>query len=174
MNAAVPVACILVAESGHDTGLGYNVCVVETRMTEIAADLKVAYPGKSTDGHGCSIALVVARERKVHACAVLARGNEADGILHHGKGAREMVILCVKRGICSYEDHVTRDSWRPDPLGVVQELDGAETGVAEAVRNNDCLVFGKVGRRHSVPFVLVLANMGRQPQLHCLVVLGVF
>lgn len=65
------------------------------------------------------------------------------------------------RGVRPDEHHVARDGRRPDLLGIVQELDRVQARVAKAVRDNNRLVLGEVGRGHLVPFVFRLAGIRR-------------
>jgi hypothetical protein len=134
--------------------------VVQTWVTEISPNFEIPYFGERVDFHRHGVALVVARKGEIHAGAVLACGHEPDCVQHHGVGTGQVEPLCVKRGIRSDNDHVARNSRRPDAFGVVQELDKAQAGIAHTVRDNDGFVLGKIGRGHAVPFVLVLANVG--------------
>lgn len=160
MDTAVPVACHAVVQRGHDVGCSHKMGVVQTRVAEVAPDLEVSNLGQRLDSHLAGVALVVAREREVHACAILvAERDVADGVLHHGIGARKPEPLCVEGRVGANEDHVPRHGRGPYLFRIVQELDGVETGVAETVGDDDGLVFGKVCRGHAVPFRFIFAGV---------------
>lgn len=161
VDAAVPVARNVIVQRGHDIGRGHEMGVVQTRVAEITADLEVSDLGQRLDGHLAGVALVVARKREVHARTVLvAERDVADGVLHHGVGARQPEPFGMEGRVGADEDHVPRHGRGPDFFGVVQELDGVETAVAEAVGHDDGLVLGKVGRGHAVPFRFIFADVG--------------
>lgn len=130
MNATIPVAGNLVVERRHDARRGNHVGAIQTWVAEVAPDLEVTNLREGVDCCSRGIALVIARQRHVHARAVLTCYDVSNAILHHGKCASEVVPFGVEGRVGSDQHHVACHGRRPYALRVIEKLDGGKAGVA--------------------------------------------